>query len=171
MKALAGILSAVGLVMGLALMGVPAGARQPEAPPSPAAIAAAMEILAMKNASLMYSQVVPNIVVRTKDVLLQNNLNYQRDLNEVAVIVAKNLAGRENEIGEGMAKIYATEFTEQELKDLVTFYKTPLGQKLLTSEPKAMQQSMGYVNQWSQAFAETVNAEFRAEMRTRGKEI
>src|SRR5580692_11860747 len=52
MKALAGILSAVGLVMGLALMGVPAGARQPEAPPSPAAIAAAMEILAMKNASL-----------------------------------------------------------------------------------------------------------------------
>jgi hypothetical protein len=171
MKALAGILSAVGLVMGLALMGVPAGARQPEAPPSPAAIAAATEILAMKNASLMYSQVVPNIVVRTKDVLLQNNLNYQRDLNEVAVIVAKNLAGRENEIGEGMAKIYATEFTEQELKDLVTFYKTPLGQKLLTSEPKAMQQSMGYVNQWSQAFAETVNAEFRAEMRKRGKEI
>ena len=50
---------------------------------------------------------------------MQTNLNYQKDLNEVAVIVAKNLAGREKEIGESMAKIYANEFTEQELKDLV----------------------------------------------------
>jgi uncharacterized protein len=170
MKRLSRILSAAGLVLGLALTGVPAGAQQP-APPSPAAVAAAKEILTMKNASAMYSQVIPNIVMRTKDVLLTNNLNYQKDLNEVAPIVAKNLAGRENEIGDAMAKIYATVFTEQELKDLVTFYKSPLGQKLLTSEPKAIQESMGYVNQWSQAFAETVNAQFRAEMRKRGKEI
>ena len=66
---------------------------------------------------------VPNIVQQTKDGLLQNNLNYQKDLNEVAVIVAQKLAGREKEIGEGMASVYASEFTEQELKDLVTFYK------------------------------------------------
>jgi hypothetical protein len=183
MKRLSRTLSAAGLAMGLALAGVPAGAQQP-APPkqqqppppplksaSPAAIAAAKEILAMKNASAMYANAVPNIVQQTKDVLLQNNLNYQKDLNEVAVIVAQNVAGREKEIGEGMAKIYANEFTEQELKDLVTFYKSPLGQKLLTTEPRAIQFSMSYMNQWAQQFAETVNAQFRAEMRKRGKEI
>jgi hypothetical protein len=31
--------------------------------------------------------------------------------------------------------------------------------------------SMSYMNKWAQTFAETVNAEFRAEMRKRGKEI
>ena len=87
------------------------------------------------------------------------------------MIVAQKLAGREKEIGEGMAKVYAGEFTEQELKDLVTFYKSPLGQKLLTTEPKAIQMSMGYMNQWAQQFAEIVNGEFRAEMRKRGKQI
>jgi hypothetical protein len=30
---------------------------------------------------------------------------------------------------------------------------------------------MGFMNQWAQAFAETINGEFRAEMRKRGKEI
>jgi hypothetical protein len=30
---------------------------------------------------------------------------------------------------------------------------------------------MGYMNQWAQQFAETVNAAFRAEMRKRGKQI
>ena len=70
-----------------------------------------------------------------------------------------------------MAKVYANEFSEQELKDLVTFYKSPLGQKLLASEPKAISQSMAFMNQWAQNFAEIVNGEFRAEMRKRGKQI
>ena len=73
----------------------------------------------MKNASAMYANAVPNLVEQTKNALMQSNLNYQKDLNEVAIIVAKNLAGREKEIGDGMAQVYANEFTEQELKDLV----------------------------------------------------
>jgi uncharacterized protein len=175
MKSLFRILPAAGLVLGLSLAALPAMAQQPAAPAakpaSPAAIAAAKEILAMKNASQMYQNAVPNIVAQTKDSLLQANLNYQKDLNEVAIIVAQSLAGREKEIGEGMAQVYAGEFTEQELKDLVTFYKSPLGQKLLASEPKAIQLSMSYMNQWAQNFAEIVNAQFRAEMRKRGKQI
>jgi uncharacterized protein len=173
MKSFFRILAAAGLALGLALAAVPALAQQPAAPKpaSPAALAAAKEILAMKNASQMYQNAVPNIVQQTKDSLLQANLNYQKDLNEVAVIVAQSLAGREKEIGEGMAQVYAGEFTEQELKDLVTFYKSPLGQKLLLNEPRAIQLSMNYMNQWAQTFAETVNAQFRAEMRKRGKQI
>jgi uncharacterized protein len=173
------ILGAAGLAVGIALTAVSASAQQkapaPAAPAlkegTPAAIAAAKEILKMKNASAMYANAVPNIVLQTKESLLQSNLNYQKDLNEVAAIVAKNLAGREQEIGDGMAKVYANEFTEQELKDLVTFYKSPLGQKLLAVEPRAIQFSMSYMNQWAQQFAEVVNAQFRAEMRKRGKEI
>lgn len=171
MKSLSNILSAAGLMLALALTAAPAGAQTPDKPPSPGAIAAAKELLTMKNVSAIYVAAVPNIVQRTKDQLMQTNLNYQKDLNEVAVIVAQKLAGREKEIGDGMAKVYATEFTEQELKDLVTFYKTPLGQKLLTTEPKAVQLSMGFMSQWAQGFAEVVNGEFRAEMRKRGKQI
>jgi uncharacterized protein len=161
--------------VGLALAGPQAAAQQTAAPPlkpaTPAALAAAKEILVMKNVAVMYANAIPNIVQQTKDVLLQSNLNYQKDLNEVAVIVAKNMAGREKEIGDGMAQIYCNEFTEQELKDLLTFYKSPLGQKLLASEPRAIQSSMSFMNQWAQRFAETVNGEFRAEMRKRGKQI
>ena len=180
MKSLSRILSAAGLAMGLALTAVPADAQQKNAPAAPtttlkpgtpAALAAAKEILTMKNASAMYANAVPNLVQQTKNVLLQSNLNYQKDLNEVAEIVAKNLAGREKEIGDGMAQIYTNEFSEQELKDLVTFYKSPLGTKLLQSEPRAIQFSMSYMNAWAQQFAEVINGQFRAEMKKRGKDI
>ena len=170
MKSLSGILSAACLALGLALTALPAVAQQPK-PASPAAIAAAKEILMMKHADAMYANAVPGLVQKTKDQLLQSNLNYQKDLNEVAVIVAQKLAGREKEIGDGMAAVYAQAFTEQELKDLLAFYKSPLGQKLLTAEPQAIQQSMAFMNQWAQSFAEMINGEFRGEMRKRGKEI
>jgi hypothetical protein len=173
MKSLSRIFLAAGLSIGLALAVAPVNAQQPAPakPVSPTAIAAAKEILGMKNANAMYAQAVPSVVEQTKASLLQNNLNYQKDLNEVAIIVAQSLAGREKESGEGMAKVYADGFTEQELKDLVTFYKSPLGQKLLTAEPQAIQSSIAYMKQWAQNFSQVVTAQFRAEMHKRGKDI
>src|SRR5690349_20712003 len=180
MKRFSGILSAVGLAAILALSGAPAmaqqappapAAKQPAKPPSPAALAAAREFLMMKNVGAMFAKAVPSVVDQTKNALIQQNLNYQKDLGEVAVVVAKNMAGKENEIGESMAQIYANEFSEQELKDLVTFYKTPLGQKLLTREPHAIQMSMGWMNQWGQEFGVKVNDEFKNEMKKRNKPI
>lgn len=169
MKGFSRILAAASLAAGLVFAGS-ALAQQPTQP-TPAAIATAKELLTLKHATAMYANAVPGMVERTKTTLLQSNLNYQKDLNEVAVIVAKQLAGRESEIGDGMAKIYASEFTEQELKDLVTFYKSPLGQKLIAQEPKAITASMGFMDKWARQFAEVVNGAFRAEMRKRGKEI
>ena len=57
------------------------------------------------------------------------------------------------------------------LKDLVTFYKTPLGQKLLVNEPQAVQMSMGWMREWAQDFGVKVNEAFREEMKKRGKPI
>lgn len=179
MKIVLKFLPAATLAVGLALSGAPAMAQQaapkaaaPAQPKaSPAAIAAAKEILQIKNATAMYSGAVPGLVEKTKIALIQQNLNYQKDLNEVAPIVAQQLNGRQNEIGEGMAQIYASEFTEQELKDLVTFYRSPLGKKLIDAEPRAIGLSMAFMNSWAQNFSETVMGAFRAEMRKRGKEI
>lgn len=168
MKSVLKFLPAVTLALGLAFVAVPAMAQQKA---SPAAIAAAKEILTMKNANAMYANAVPGMVERVKGSLIGQNLNYQKDLNEVALIVAQQLAGREKEIGEGMAQAYAAQFTEQELKDLVTFYKSPLGQKLISGEPRAIEQGMAFTNTWAQSFAEVVASVFRAEMKKRGKEI
>jgi uncharacterized protein len=172
MKSVLKFLPAATLALGLAFSAAPALAQSGTPPQAtPAAIAAAKEILQLKNANAMYAGAVPGLVEKTKIALTQQNLNYQKDLNEVAPIVAKQLEGRQNEIGDGMAQIYASEFTEQELKDLATFYKSPLGQKLIKSEPEAIGLSMAFMNSWAKNFSETVMGAFRAEMRKRGKEI
>lgn len=168
MRKFSNVLLAAGAA--LALMMGNAVAQAPK-PPSAAAIGYAKDILTSKNVSAIYQGAVPGLVQRTKDVLLQSNLNYQKDLNEVAVVVAKELAGREKEIGEEMARIYASSFTEQELKELAAFYKSPLGAKVIAQEPAAFNQARQYMDQWAQKFGEEINGKFRAEMKKRGKEI
>ncbi len=41
-----------------------------------------------------------------------------------------------------MAKIYASEFSEQEIKELTKFYQTPLGKKMIEKSPVMMQKGM-----------------------------
>jgi hypothetical protein len=175
MKRSSGILLAAGVALGLAFSALPASAQQPAAPPAkpvPAsAMAAARDLMAARNLGQVYANAVPNIVQRVKDQLLANNLSYQKDLNEVALAEAQAMAGREKEIGEQMAKMYATDFTEQELKDLTTFYKSTLGQKVLAQEPKTEQAIGVYLNQWAQTFSQSVISDFRAEMNKRGKPL
>ena len=174
MKASWGILLAAGMGLAVAFSPLPAAAQQPAQqlkPVSASALQAARDLLAAKNVSQIYANAVPNIVERAKAQLLSNNLNYQKDLNEVAQSIAQQSVGKEKEIGEQMAKIYANDFTEQELKDLTAFYKSPLGQKLLTTEPKSIQASMQYMNGWAQSFGEHVIGEFRAQMQKRGKPL
>lgn len=169
MNVLSRALCAAGLALGVALAGV-AYAQAPK-PPSAAAIATAKEILAIKKASAMYENAVPGLVQQAKNALLQSNLNYQKDLNEVATKITKDLAGREKEIGEEMAKQYAVDFTEQELKDLLAFLKSPIGKKMLEQEPRTIDASISFMNRWAQTFADEINGKFRTEMKARGKDI
>jgi len=177
MKRSSGLLIAAGLALGLAFAPQAASAQQQPAaqpqlkPVSPSAMQAARDLLAVKGASQIYGTAVSTIVERAKQQILAANLNYQKDLNEIALTVSQQNAGKEKEIGEQMAKIYANDFTEQELKDLTAFYKSPLGQKVLTTEPDAMRTSMAFMGEWAQSFGQAVVAQFRAEMTKRGKPL
>jgi hypothetical protein len=154
----------------------PAPQAQKAAPPPantlpPGAIAAAKEILVLKNASAVYQGAVVTTIQNVKNSLLQSNINLQKDIEEVALKLARDLAGKESEIGEGMAQIYATNFSEQELKDLLAFYKSPLGKKSLEQEPKSIEASLNYMRNWGEDLALDLNERFRVELKKRGKDL
>jgi uncharacterized protein len=155
----------------------PAPAQQKSAvlPPAntipPGAIAAAKEILLLKNAAAVYQGAVVSTIQNVKNSLLQSNLNFQKDIEEISLKLARDLAGKEKEIGDGMATIYATNFTEQELKDLLAFYKSPLGKKSLEQEPKSIEASLNYMRNWGEDLAQDINELFRVELKKRGKDL
>ena len=54
---------------------------------------------------------------------------------------------------------YASAFTEQDLKDMIAFYKTPLGKKIIENEPKAGEESTKRAQVWIDKYAEEVIGE------------
>ena len=147
----------------------PAAAAMPN--PPAASVAIAKEIIAAKQATAFFANAVPGITNQVREQYLGSNLDKQKDLSEVAIKVAADLKGRENEIGDLMAKVYASNFTEQELKDLSAFYKSPLGKKVIEKEPAAMEQSIAFIQEWTGKFQDEVVQRFKAEMKKRGKDI
>jgi uncharacterized protein len=139
--------------------------------PSAAAVALAREIVEAKGALTMFDSVIVGVIEYHKNVLLQSNPTLQKDLNEVGVRLSAEFAPRRTGIHAEIARAYASRFTEQELKDILAFYKTPLGKKLIVEEPKGVDEATKRVDAWANKFSEEVLARVRAEMKKRGHNL
>lgn len=144
-----------------------AGAEQSSA----GALAAAKELIAAKGGNALYEPIVPGVIEKAKSVFLQTNPMLGKDLNEVAAKLRAEYAARTAEILNAAAKLYAARFKEQELKDALAFYKSPLGRKLLAEEPRILDDSMRNAQSWADRFSEEVINRMRVEMKKRGHEI
>ena len=127
--------------------------------------------LTVKGAKNMFKPVVLGIVEQSKAVYLQTNPTLAKDLEEVAAQMRTEYAPRTTEQVNAMTTLYAQRFTEQELKQAVAFYKTPLGQKLLTEEPKVIDASFVRIREWANKLEDEVRARMRAEMKKRGHDL
>lgn len=149
---------------------LPGGLARAQAP-TPGAIAAAKELVVIRGGMAMFDPLIPGVIESAKNQFLPTNPQLAQPLNEVAAELRKEYEPRRAEILDELAKIYAQHFTEQELKDLVTFYKTPLGKKLISQEPVAIDQSLKATQAWAAGFSDEVLERFRAEMKKKGHNL
>jgi hypothetical protein len=102
---------------------------------------------------------------------MATNFMWSKDLNEVAANLETQYSTRTGELLSDAARIYASHFSEPELKQLLAFYQSPLGQKVIAEEPKAADESMQMASSWADNFSEDVMAKMRAEMKKRGHDM
>ena len=167
-RSICAIILALGLAFAVHVGG--ADAQQPQQP-SPTAIATAKELITVKGATALWEPLVPGVIEQAKSVFVQANPTLLKDLNEVALKLRAEYAPRSQEVVNEVAKLYAARFTEQELKDMLAFYKSPLGKKLLIEEPSILDQSMRNAQSWADRLSQEVIGKIRTEMKRRGHEI
>jgi hypothetical protein len=136
--------------------------------PSPAAIALATQLLEVKGGLTALDPAIDGVIIRTRNVFLQINPNLTKDVDAVTQMMRGDIATRRKELHEEVARAYASVYSEQDLKDAIAFYKTPLGKKLIDGEPKAAEAVNKRADAWVKKYAEDVTAKMRAEMRKKG---
>ena len=162
--------------LALALVAVVGSARaeqKTQAAPEPSANALKMarEIIDLKNATILFEPMVPGVIERVKNMLLQTSPTLRKDLDDVANNLRKVFAQRTADLLTDISWVYASRFTEAELKEILTFYRTPTGKKVIALEPQVFDDAMAGLPGWQEKFGEEVIARFRAEMKKRGHDL
>lgn len=136
--------------------------------PSAAAMSTAKEIVTVTGATTLFNPLIAGVVEQAKLLFLQQNPGLSKDLNEIAIKIRNDLAPRFDELVNDVARNYAIHFTEQELKDVLAFYKSPAGKKLITEQSKVVEASMKFAQDWANKLSDQVIAQMREELKKRG---
>ena len=153
-----------GVAVALVAFGPAAHSQQPSA----AAMATAKDIVTVTGATTLFTPLIAGVVEQAKLLFLQQNPGLSKEINEVATKLRNDLAPRFSELVDNVARNYATHFTEQELKDVLAFYKTPAGLKLIIEQPKVFDASMKFAQAWANGLTDEVIAKMRDELKKRG---
>jgi hypothetical protein len=139
--------------------------------PAPPALALAKELIVLKGSTQLWDAVVPGVIEQVKAVFMQTNPALGKELNDVAAQLRTEYAPRASQLVDQVAQLYARTFTEQELKDALAFYKSPLGRKIVNEEPKVLDDGFRRIQQWANKFSEEVMSKMRAEMKKKGYDL
>jgi hypothetical protein len=168
-----GILPTAGMavLIALAAIGAAAPARAQNQQPSANAVLIAKQIVQLKGVQQMMNPIAIGVVEKVKGIVMQSNFMWAKDINEVTAQMHKEFDGRSSEMVDAAARAYAARFTEPELKQILTFYQSPVGQKMVVEEPKAIEDSMHGAAEWADNLSVDVMNRMRAEMKKRGHDM
>jgi uncharacterized protein len=154
------------VAVAITLMGLSSGANAQQ--PSAVAIQTAKEVVNATGAMALFNPLIPGVIEQAKNLFLQQDPSLSKDLNEITTKMRADLAPRFGELTSEVAKLYGSHFTEAELKELLAFYKTPVGMKLITEQPKVGEEGLKFAQTWANNLSDEVIVKMRDELKKRG---
>ena len=139
-----------------------------QAKPTKAAMATAEELVNVTGATQLFNPLIAGVIEQAKILFLQQNPALAKDLNEIAAKMRTDLTPRFTEVTTEVATLYATHFTEVELKQILTFYQSPVGKKLLSQQSIVIDASMKFAQTWANKLSDEVVAKMREELKKKG---
>jgi len=138
---------------------------------SPAALKTAGEIVKVTGALELFSPIVPGVVEQSRQFFVQQNPMITNDVNEVAAQIRKDYEARVSEVHTKVTEIYAANLSEQELKDILAFYTSPTGKKFLVAQPKIVDESLKYAQDWANSLSDEVIGKMREALKKKGHKL
>src|SRR6516162_4567328 len=110
----------------------------------------------------LFKTIMPAMMQSLKPAIVQNRPQVERDYEVIVPLLLEGMNERLNEVIEQIAAVYARNFTADELREAVAFYRGPTGQKIVQKLPTITQESMAI----GQRFGQSIASELRGRMMT-----
>ena len=134
---------------------------------APETLALARKYVDLTNKAGIYEAILVKTAQATSKLLSQSNPAITDKIDATIGKILETYKGKNDELYNQFARVYATTFTQDELTQIVAFYETPAGQHLATSAQevnggiRAVMQV--YTTNFGTEFVSKVRAELKAE--------
>ncbi len=158
-------LSLTGAALSLALLcAVPAFAQSAA---TPSHLQVAREVVELTGVSQNIDNIFREFESAARD-LIVTRPEAAKDMTEVIAGLKPEAQKRGEEMVKAATEIFAAKMSEADLKDVVTFLKSPVGQRYTTLRPQAMEELFKLLQPWSVQTSNYLFDRFSQEMRKRG---
>ncbi|MBR0871751.1 DUF2059 domain-containing protein [Bradyrhizobium tropiciagri] len=166
------LLRVTGLLVVLMSLSAPLARAQTAAPaPAPEALAVARELVTTMHLVDQFKALMPAIMKSFKPAIVQGRNDVEHDYDALTPVLLDSFQARFSELSEAIAIVYANNFSPDDLRGLITFYKSPVGQKLLEKTPAVTQQSLLAGQKFGQSVAVELRQRIIEELRKKGHNI
>jgi uncharacterized protein len=147
-------------------LATPAGAQSKA---DPVALAKAKELLQVSNLVVLRDQMVGLVEAQIAALVLDANPGAKDKVDRaVADVIRPALKQRLPEYIDLAAGVYAEHFTRAELEQLVSFYKSPVGQKLIREQSELVPDITKMSRQWVNRVGNEILKDAAADLAKRG---
>lgn len=160
----AGWLAAALLSMAMFAGSMPAFAQEI----SPDQLALARKYVDLTDKADVYGTTVATVAARTLEQILKLNPGLQQQAADAVTDVVKTYKGQRGQLMDQVARIYAQHFTQDEMQQIVTFYSSPVGQKLATQNFAINQELQKVMSLFQINIATEFYAKVRADLKAKG---
>ena len=138
---------------------------------SPESMAAAKELVEASKTTDAFKTLLPMMMQQIKPVVVQKRPAVEKDFDMVMPLVIEAANEQVGKFAEAIAIIYANNFTAEELRQVIAFYRLPAGQKFLQQMPVIAQQSMAMGQKFGESLMNDLQGRMKDELRKRGHKI
>lgn len=131
-------------------------------------LAAALDVVKSAKASRGFDNVLPTLAAQVTDRLIRLRPDLHKQIADTVEAAALKLAVRRNDLDSDVARLWAKQFTEDELKTIAAFYKSPAGQKFADVGSRIYAETLDAVQRWSDRVGEELLDKAREDMKGQG---
>jgi len=139
--------------------------------PSSEAMTAARSLVTTMKLPDQYKPLLPGILLGLRRELTQDRPEIERDYDSMKPTIEASFTPYYTAMLDGVAAVYAGNFTVAEMKDMELFFKQPAGQKYLAKASAVTQQTNQVTQEASRKAAEDLRARLTQALREKGHKL
>lgn len=134
---------------------------------TPSHLAAAHDAVVAAKADHDFTDLLFTISQQVQSQLINIRPDLYAQVSDAVNAMALQLATRRADLDNDIARIWANAFTEDELKAIATFYKSPAGAKFVVQGPQVYKDGLQAAKGWADRVREELLEKSREELKRR----